>query len=408
MFQRVILGWITCVVLWGNQSPVQAQSPDAIIQQAISLKAQNALPDTILKYHSYTKTVLRFPEYFPVDTLLGRTIMPFLNRKKPLAERKSTRRPSWLPPELDSEILFLSENLSQVITYPPRHFKEEITYSRVSGELTRFSFVGSLVTQFNPYQNGFGIPGITARKIISPLADRAFFYYTYTLLDSTHNGYEFGILPKQKHAPCFEGTILLDKESLAVKQVDLFVTQARQLDFLDTLWIHQQYALWESKWVPVLSEFDATFSLNLMWLKVPFIGKSVSAISKYETDSLLPSHFTKGEILKVASHTSQAGNAAFDTLRPIPLTALEQKDYHLKDSLHDRRTSRPYLDSLTRTQNKVSLPNIILLGQKFKHFRKHIEISVEHLLSSADLTPWRAFLFAPILRLNGNCQMIRN
>ena len=96
-----------------------------IVKKAERLRRQNQVPAPQYSYEAYTKSAVRFPDYFPIDTLLNRTLFQVLKPEKE-SDNKRNKRPAWIPPDLDSEILYLSENLSEMYVREPRQIKEVI------------------------------------------------------------------------------------------------------------------------------------------------------------------------------------------------------------------------------------------------------------------------------------------
>ncbi len=367
-----------------------------LVKKAEKQRKQNQLPAPKYSYQAYTKSALRFPAYFPIDTLLNRTLFRVLKPEKEARDNGRNKRPAWMPPDLDSEILYLSENLSEIYIKKPHHIKERIKTSRVSGELTRFSFIGSLVARYDPYQNRFPMPGISEYGLISPLADIGTFFYSYELLEETASAYTIGFTSKRKYEDTFNGSFVLDKNSLAVRQIDFWTSKKYGINLLDSLKIHQDFEeVFDGKWVPVRTHIEAGFSLNLLWIKVPFIGYTLSETSNYRKRTELPSSFWDDELIRVETHMSEKGNAILEAKRPIPLDKIEAFDYYLKDSLKGWRSSDAYLDSLTQNQNWFNAQSLILLGTKKKNYRLKYEFSAEQLLSSVGFNPMEGFFVQP-------------
>ena len=374
-----------------------------IIEKAIRAKRKNRLPFSSLRYEAYTKTTLRFPPYYPFDSLLTTALTPFMSKKK-RAEGKKVKRPAWLPPELDSDILYLSENLSEVNYEAPNKVKERIIHSRVSGDLTRFNFMGNLVTRFDIYDNRTIIRAVAERGLISPLADRAHNFYDYYLEDVYGEGedriFKIKVIPKRRFDPVFHGHLYLADSTWEIRQVDLYATKDQSLDLLDTLKVKQVFMPVEGHWVPFRSTMHVNFSFNLVFLKVPFTGEVTSLLSDYNPMISYPKRYFNRELLIVEAHTSDESRAVFDSIRPVPLSPLEREDYRLKDSLRSMRTSQAYEDSVRKVKNRLTAANFILLGQTFQGRGRLKSINVEQLLSSVGFNPMEGWFVRPHLAIN--------
>lgn len=367
-----------------------------LVKQAIDKRKENRIPAKQYSYEAYTKSALRLPPYFPIDTLLNRTLFRVIKPEKEEKDRKRNKRPAWMPPDLDSEILYLSENLSEMYVKAPGKIKEKIKTSRVSGELTRFSFVGSLVTRYDPYENRFPIPGISAYGLISPISEQAPFFYSYELIDSTEDSYTLAFVSKRKYEDTFNGQFILDKNTFAVRQIDFWTGKQYGIDLLDSLKVRQAYEIaFDGKWVPVYTDIEANFLLNLLWIKVPFRAYTISQTQAYKKRNELPASFWDDELIEVEEHMSDSGNVLLDQKRPISLDSTEQFDYHLKDSLKAWRSSDDYLDSLTKSEDWLTPQGLILMGMKKKNYRLKYELTADQLLSSVGFNPMEGLFIQP-------------
>jgi hypothetical protein len=387
------------VIIFFFQSPLFAQhseiSAEEVIRQAIERHKAEEKQESPYSYDAYTKTALRFPPYFPFDTLLNRTLFSLIQPKTDAKNRKRVRRPAWMPPELDSEILYLAENVSEVYVKGKKR-KEKILHSRVSGELTRFSFLGNVGIHYDPYKNRFPIPGVNEMGMRSPLAEKAWLYYAFEWGEETDSCCHHILLrPRRKYEPVFQGEMRLDRQSLAVRSLDIWATPQQGVELLDTLHIRQEYSRWNEHWVPVSTRVNLPFSLNLIWIKVPFQAYALSeAKGHIARPDLAPSFFNK-EVVRVMEHTNAVGIEVLDSLRPVPLSPAEAFDYHLMDSLKAQRSTDRYLDSLTRTQSWLTPQGLLLLGLKWKDYRHKLEVRSKQLISSVGFNPMEGLYIEP-------------
>ncbi len=361
-----------------------------IIQLAIDRKKENRRPFEAYRHQAYTKTLIQWGEGFEPDSLMRMTF----GRGKNQEENEETG----LPPELASRILFLSENVSEVSVQAPDRVRETILRSRVSGNSEQFSFFGNLFNRFSPYENRTQMGDVAARGLVSPIADNAFFFYDYQLLgtvtDKNHKAYKIRLRPKRLHDPVYQGIIYIADSSYAVTELDLIATKAQQIDLLDTLHIRQDYMRLEGKWVPFQSRTGFAFSFNFIAIRLPFQGFSSSLLSAYD----LRPDFGKGafgrEIIGISDSALSYQTGYWDSIRPVPLTLLEQEDYRLKDSLEAVRNSPQYLDSLSRASRQVSFSGL-LAGLEFRNYRKKTSLRFSPLLDAVGFNPMEGWVIAP-------------
>ena len=81
----------------------------------------------------------------------------------------------------------------------------------------------------------------------------------------------------------------------------------------------------------------------------------------------------------------------WDSIRPIPLTNLEQRDYIKKDSLEQLRKDPAYLDSLDRINNKIKISNILYSGKTFNREKKKMYFSTPSIVQSISFTTVEGF-----------------
>ncbi|UPL49395.1 DUF5686 and carboxypeptidase regulatory-like domain-containing protein [Hymenobacter sublimis] len=90
-----------------------------------------------------------------------------------------------------------------------------------------------------------------------------------------------------------------------------------------------------------------------------------------DTSSLALGQLKRGEVMLVEKGVNERDTSYWASIRPVPLTEEEQKDYQVKDSTEVIRNSRPYQDSLDRKRNELSPSKFLLTGYVYSNtFRK--------------------------------------
>ncbi|MEM7551293.1 MAG: DUF5686 family protein [Bacteroidota bacterium] len=157
--------------------------------------------------------------------------------------------------------IFISESLSKFYyNSKPVLRKEKILHTKITGvgiedgSLTS-QVIGSSFQQYNFYQNWLNI---LEKDFVSPIADGWRIYYEYDLVDSVYIGdyycYRLDLFPKRSQDLAFYGSIWIDKETYALKQVDLQVKKSANLNFVEKLKIQQELGKVETgHWIPTKS-----------------------------------------------------------------------------------------------------------------------------------------------------------
>ena len=142
-------------------------------------------------------------------------------------------------------IIYLSESDSKLSFMQPDPYREEMISSKVSGSHRAFSFNRASDIKVNLYENFQDWEGLSNRPIISPLSDNALFYYQYKYLGSAvENGLpvnKIAVIPRRNTDPVFRGIIYIMEDSWRLHSLDLYITKAANINFVDTLKINQQY-----------------------------------------------------------------------------------------------------------------------------------------------------------------------
>ncbi len=280
------------------------------------------------------------------------------------------------------KMIFLSETVSRISVDKPNKTKTEVISTRVSGQSDGFGFAGASFISF--YENNIQLSkALNPRGFISPIADNAFYFYRYKYEGAfTEEGMlvnKIKVIPKRKYEPCFSGYINIVEDDWSIHSIAFVLTKESQMDFADTLRIEQLYQMkGHEQWVP---------QSQVLYPAVKFFGFDAYGVfgNVYKNFNSSPA-FTKNDfgstVLKYAEGSNKKSVAYWDSIRPLPLTAEEQKDYHKKDSLEQQRKDPHYLDSLDRINNKVKVNDILFTGKTFQQQAKKQSFGFSPLLTS--------------------------
>ncbi|MCX6292173.1 MAG: DUF5686 and carboxypeptidase regulatory-like domain-containing protein [Bacteroidetes bacterium] len=322
---------------------------------------------------------------------------------------------------LDSStgIVYLSESVSKLYFKQPDQYKEVMVSSKVSGNNRAFSFNQATDVLFNFYENLVDINGVSKRGFISPLAPSAFFYYRFTLegtfMENGETVNKIHVVPRRMNDPVFQGDIYILDDSWRIHSTDLFVTKKQQVEFLDTLRIHQSF-------VPVEKNIWMNFSnqLSFVFSFFGFHGRGVvlGINNHYNIHPDFIPHFFNGEVMKIEKEANKKDSAYWEKMRPVPLISEETRDYSKRDSTVKIHESRSYRDSVDRKSNKFSLSDLLIGGYtynksyshesfSFSPLTRHLQFNtVEGLTAGMDVShskrfkddPWRGITFGTLLR----------
>ncbi|RSK49373.1 DUF5686 and carboxypeptidase regulatory-like domain-containing protein [Hymenobacter rigui] len=336
-------------------------------------------------------------------------------------------------PDFKPGIFYLSETVSEMSFRQPNVVQERMISSRVSGDTKGISFNrASAGRGLNFYQNVLK-SGFSERGFVSPIAANAPLFYRFELEGSTKQGnlliHKIKVIPRRRTDPVFAGHIYIVDGTWRLHSVSLDLSKDAQLDYVESLHIEQLFApapgpsdVWVMQNQKVTIGFTAFgFKGNGFITAVlsnyqvtptypnrpaptvappaatgkepddaPVTRETVAQVKKQKPkldglsrtvrrqsrqaearDTMSLGKLKRGEVMLVEKGVNERDTAYWASIRPVPLTQEEQKDYHVKDSTEVIRNSRPYQDSLDRKRNEVEVGKFLLTGYSYSNtFRK--------------------------------------
>lgn len=280
-------------------------------------------------------------------------------------------------------IIYLSESESNYYFKHANKQKEIMYSSRVSGESQSFSFNQFNQLKFDFYQNLINIMGIAERPLVSPLNNNAFLFYKFKLLGTyTDEGKIFNkieVKSKRETDPCFNGIIYIQENTWRLTGVDLQLTKAQKIKFVDTVHIKQLFSPLEtdSVWMPV----NHNFSFSFRFLGIVGNGYFNATAKNFNLNPNLNESFFSNELLVVNDDANKKDSIYWKQNRPTPLTQEEEKDYENKDSLEKIQNTDRYKDSVDKKANQFRFADA-LLGYSFTNTRKGINLNMPGIISN--------------------------
>lgn len=290
--------------------------------------------------------------------------------------------------ELDKEdtinkgVFYLSESASTFHYDKKEGVKEIMTASKVSGEPRGFSFNNYLGMRQNLYATRIKVPA-AKRGVISPLHPNAFVYYRFRLEDSYQEDgltiHKIKLTPRRKIDPAFSGYIYIQEGSWRMHAADFVADRNAGLEIMDTVVLRQTFMpLNDSVWMPASEEVSGSFSLLGIGGEMRF----ATSLSDYNLQPTWPKRFFKDRILlQVDSSANKKSDAFFDSIRAVPLTELEVRDYKVNDSLHAAHQTKAYKDSVYRAE----LKDYSLLGELKDYWNGGIRLPYDSLRKSVTI-----------------------
>jgi hypothetical protein len=342
-------------------------------------------------------------------------------------------------PDIKKGIFYLSESLSDFSFTQPNVIKERMISSRVSGDSRGLSFNRASAGRNLTFYENLVKPAFSERGFVSPIAGNAMLFYKYELVGSSQQGgelvHKIRVVPRRRTDPVFAGYIYIVDGSWRIYSVDFTLDKNAQIDYVDDVHLTQQYApapgnpnVWliqsqqaraNLSGLGFKGQFDITAVLSNYASVVPTyptppapkavppvtnarddtpVGQETAAqirkrkpdlrglnaqvrkqVKRAQRDSLRADPFARmprGQVQLVEKGVNERDSAYWDAVRPVPLTAEEKKDYHVKDSTEVIRRSRPYQDSMDRKRNKFEPASLVIGGYTYRNTFRQRSVSV--------------------------------
>ena len=354
--QEQVLQLQTVVVTAGDEDPAYR-----VIREA--MKKRKFYEDEVYAYkaNAYLKGLFRLDKR--PDKILGQKIT------------------------VDTGIVYLSESVSEFAFERPDKVSERMISSKVSGDEQAFSFNQASDFNINPYSKAIDLS--QERDYISPISGQAFILYDFEWLGFFEEEgkliNKIKVIPKRSTDPVFEGVVYIVEDEWRFHTIDLMVTKARGLEFIDSLKINQVFATTQNDiWMPISQQYSFTFGA----FGFKGSGYYVGVYSNYEVEpnyevykrynlyeekfgtkdqqDLFQKEDFTAEVLLVEEGSNERDTTYWKNIRPVPLTAIEVEDYRVKDSIRIVKESVPYKDSVDNERNKLTFGNVFLTG--YTHF----------------------------------------
>jgi hypothetical protein len=269
-------------------------------------------------------------------------------------------------------VLYLSESVSKLYTsVSPARQKEVMISSKISGSENGFSLNRATYTDFNLYNERIPID----RDLLSPLADNAFNYYDFKWMGSFkdadgHTIEKIKVLPKRGNDPTFSGFVYIVDDWWNLAGVDLMLTgNTIKQPLLDTMRIQQEFVTLGKPDTRVLLSQLTSFKFGIFGFKIGGFFNGV--FSNYNLNPGFASGFFDREVFKIEKTAKERDTSYWASVRPVPLTLEESRDYVKKDSLQKIWKSKAFLDSMDRKSNRFK-PIDLLTGYSWNNSYKRV------------------------------------
>ena len=137
--------------------------------------------------------------------------------------------------------------------------------------------------------------------------------------------------------------------------------------------------------------FSNVIQFKMKALGFVLTGNFAAVYSNYNLSEIEDGIFNS-EVFKVEKEANERSMEYWDTLRPIPLTVEESRDYIRKDSIQKVKESPAYLDSVDRENNRFKIGNI-LGGYSHQNSQRKRTFSIDSPISKINVNTIQGWNF---------------
>ena len=217
--------------------------------------------------------------------------------------------------------------------------------------------VGVKIDHFTVFINPYdGIISALKTSFIGPVSDLGLPFYSVsipdTIIEKGKYTYRLRFRPNNAHDNTFEGSLLIDGDTYAIRQVDMKASPGANLNFVRNLVVRQTFAPIDDAergiaWVLTEAKVQYGFENGLGMLGFPVRidstnrTVSIQSTSVYGNYQLNPVGITATNFAAVEQAAATVISPPFtDTYRFTPLTIRERAIYQAVDSLKNNRQFR--------------------------------------------------------------------
>ncbi len=189
------------------------------------------------------------------------------------------------------------------------------------------------------YQNTIELGG---KGFVSPFARNATLTYKYFLTDSTtvddRYCYKLDFTPRRKGDLAFTGSAWIDKETAAVKKIDVYVLEQINMNYLSGLKVQQEYTYLNNKaWFKNKEQMEIIANLTESKKHQAVRITRKAFIYDIEVDIKIKRKYFEGDALVIQEGYSKRNEDFWNENRKIELTETEANIYTYVDRIKETK-----------------------------------------------------------------------
>ncbi len=243
--------------------------------------------------------------------------------------------------------VLLKEKVSDVyFRKKPNKKKEIVKADQFSGvkDVQLFNLADYTFPEINIYDNTVEIGG---KGFTSPFSKGGLVTYKYFLSDSTYIGdkycYKLEFTPRRKGDLAFTGEAWIDKESAAVKSVEVYVLDQINVNFLTGMEVQQAYDdMGDNQWFKKSERMVVLLNMTQNKKKQAVRVVKNSTFKDIELNKPYDEEFFQGDVVEVDAEAYKRNNDYWKLARHEALTETEANIYKTVERVQKTKAYKTY------------------------------------------------------------------
>lgn len=297
-------------------------------------------------------------------------------------------------------IVYLLEQHTDYFYKEPNKTFNQIKSVRTAGNPQGLGFA-EMPAIINIYENNINLLGLNARGFISPANSNALQYYDFKFEgESEYKGKiinKIRVIPKREFSALFSGYVYVVEDEWVFRSVDLLLTRKAGIDLLDSLAFKQSFEPFGAGGPWVIRSQALQPKLSVLG-----IGIGGDVVTSYQLKNINhhidESIFNQKFVSVYEDDALDKDPEYWDSVRVMPLSAEEQRNYVLRDSMAHVTASK---QAFEYNRLKLDISPLAWLTTGISLSQRGLRASLPSLLESVQYNTIEGFSFTlmPKLRI---------
>lgn len=264
----------------------------------------------------------------------------------------------------------------------PNKIKEKRIGVKNRGNTDNLFFLTTTNGDFSLYNNLLRIPALSETPMLSPISYSGLIAYKYKTLSiekrNTYTIYTISFTPNKLGNALLSGELKIVDSSWTIiySRFTFPKYHMPEYDYFEA--IIKNELVDDKAWLPTRQEFNYLTKNG----KNKSSGRTVAIYNDYKVDPTFGKKYFNNEVSVTTLEAYKKDTNFWNEARKEPLTQNEVKFIIKSDSIYRAVHSKPYLDSIDKRRNKITLLRVLFLGVENYNRKKERTLSFAPLVSS--------------------------